>query len=199
MNGRRNAINVQEVPNNSESTGGLSVLREEPTSRNTSQELWSNIGNKESHDVQGNCSSLPRASYWNLFHLMTILATSAFFLSPQLLIPRHHPIFYPEYWYEGIMLVLFASLTSTLKSMVDCVVLIREKSLMTFSILLKTFICQMVPYVSLYCISRYFWTSIMEFQHPMPLLGIFVMFGRWITFLCCLYLGCRLRALVVFL
>ena len=38
--------------------------------------------------------------------------------------------------------------------------------------------------LTLFYLSNFTWTSVLEFQHPMPLLGIFVFFGTWFIFLC---------------
>ena len=45
-----------------------------------------------------------KASYWNLFHVISMLGPSIFALSPQLLIPRHNSIYYPNFRHEFIII-----------------------------------------------------------------------------------------------
>ena len=167
----------------------ISIINKNQTSTNIVQVTQPGLNGeaespRKASSIQGN-----EVSYWNLLHLITILGASTLALMPQMLIPRHHPIFYSEYWLEGMVFPLIASCTSTMKSMVDYVAFTNEKSLLKLGILLRIFLCRMLPFVMCLSISRFSWTTFTEFQHPMPLTGTFVFLGAWITYLCCLRFG----------
>ena len=114
------------------------------------------------------------ASYWNILHILTTLGTSTLILSLQLLIPRHNSIYYPEYWYETNILGLTVALIATIKFSAECAVYTKERSLLSISMLVKMYLGRVLPMLTLFYLSNFTWTSVLEFQHPMPLLGIFV-------------------------
>ena len=100
-----------------------------------------------------------------------------------------HPIFYPQHWKEGFIIVLAVLFTSYVKQMLNCVVFTKDKSLIKLNLFLRMLICQFAPAIIIFCLSRYIWTSIAKFQHPMPLVGLLIMFGGWLAYMYCLRLG----------
>ena len=147
-------------------------------------EVEGNIETTKASERKENNIGKYNASYWNIFHILTTIATSTFILSLQLLIPRHNSIYYPEYWYETNILGLVVALTATIKFSAECAVYTKENSLLSISMLVKMYLGRVLPMLTLFYLSNFTWTSLLEFQHPMPLLGIFVFFGTWFIFLC---------------
>ena len=127
------------------------------------------------------------ASYWNVFHILTILLFNSLSLSPQLLIPHHNSIYYPEYYHEMMMPTAITTSAVVLRYLMDCIIYTDEKRLMTFSVLAKMYLCLMIPILCTFYLSHYLWTSIFGFQHPMPLLGIVIFFGSLLTLMCCIW------------
>ena len=147
-------------------------------------EVEGNIETTKASERKENNIGKDNASYWNILHILTTIATSTFILSLQLLIPRHNSIYYPEYWYETNILGLVVALTATIKFSAECAVYTKENSLLSISMLVKMYLGRVLPMLTLFYLSNFTWTSLLEFQHPMPLLGIFVFFGTWFIFLC---------------
>ena len=56
------------------------------------------------HDQSGKTTR--NASYWNSLHGFLVLGVVALSMSMTYLIPRQNSILYPEYWYEGLFLVV---------------------------------------------------------------------------------------------
>ena len=116
---------------------------------------------------------------WNAIHILSILAINSLLLSPQMLIPRHNSICYPEYRFELIIICAGVCLSVCLESMLQCVGFTKEVSILKLSVFLKMYLCLMLPIACLVCLSYHFWTSMLGFHHPMPLLGITVYFFGW--------------------
>ena len=152
-------------------------------------EIPQNSKTTEEYNPKDEKILLKNASYWNVFHVFTILGTSALFLSPQLLLPRQNSIYYPSYWHEINILGGIVSFIASIKLLLECAIYMKEKSLLTLSVFLKLYLCRVLPMLGLFYLSHYVWTIVMELQHPMPLLGIFVFFGTWLVFLCTLSFG----------
>ena len=115
-------INVQEAQSQIKFRGESGSIRVAPISLDALQESsFTNQGEEKCEQNRSNITA-SKVSYWNIFHILTILCASSLALSPQLLIPRHHPIFYPKHWKEGFIIVLAVLFTSYVKQMLNCVV-----------------------------------------------------------------------------
>ena len=147
------------------------------------EEIPRNIKLTDQYNPNDEKLLLKNASYWNVFHVFTILGTSALFLSPQLLLPRQNSIYYPSYWHEINILGGIVSFIASIKLLIECAIYMKEKSLLTMNVFLKLYLCRVLPMLVFFYLSHYVWTIVMELQHPMPLLGIFVFFGTWLVFL----------------
>ena len=73
-----------------------------------------------------------KASYWNILHVFSILVLNSISLSPQLLIPRHNSIYYPEYYHELPMSTTISTLSVVLRYLMDCVIYTNEKFIKHF-------------------------------------------------------------------
>ena len=182
-------INVLQAQSEIEVRGASDNIRVAPISLNAIHESTFNNESEKKFEQKRSDTTARRVSFWNIFHIVTILCASSLTLSPQLLIPRHHPIFYPQHWKEGFIIVLAVLFTSYVKQMLNCVVFTKDKSLIKLNLFLRMLICQFAPAITIFCSSRYIWASIAKFQHPMPLVGLLVMFGGWLSYMCCLRLG----------
>ena len=52
---------------------------------------------------------LDSVSYWNFLYILAILVGCLLATSVVTLIPRHNTIFYPEYWYEPMVLFILTA------------------------------------------------------------------------------------------
>ena len=127
---------------------------------------------EEESRKRGNRALGSNASYWNLLHIFTILAFSALVLSPQLLIPRHNSIYYPNYWHEIIIVIVVATFCLSMRTLMEFIVFTKEKSLLKIGVLLKIAACFIIPMLFVVYSLDIFWTLIMGFEHPMPLQGM---------------------------
>ena len=132
----------------------------------------------------GNRALGTNASYWNLLHIFTILAFSALVLSPQLLIPRHNSIYYPNYWHEIIIVIVVATFCLSMRTLMEFIVFTKEKSLLKIGVLLKIAACFIVPLLFVVYSLDIFWTLIMGFEHPMPLQGMLGYFVALSVYIC---------------
>ena len=156
----------------------------------TVEEIRANEDNDQTSVGRDKKVKSTQPSYWNLLHLATIEGTSILFLLPSLWIPRHNSIYYPDFWYEIIILIApTASFTGTAMSMLECVIFTKQKSLLKISVVLKMFGCYFVSTIGTLLLSYVLWTLVMQFQHPMPLVGIATYFAIWFTLLCTLWSG----------
>ena len=154
-------ITVQEIRSNDEGTDG-----------------------KVSRDVQRH------PNYRYMLRLVTIIALTCLCLATQSLIPRHNSIYYPNYWYETtILAAVVGSSLLTMRSMLEFVILTKEKSLVSISVGLKMFAIIFLSITCIFILSRVCWTSLMGLQHPMPFLGICSFFVAWFLFICALRFG----------
>ena len=153
------------------------------------QEFQPNVENEDEPEKRMKITPLVGTSpnstnYCNLLHVITILGVSAIALSPQLLIPRHNPIYYPDYWQVGNMAIVVAVFCAAMRIMMDCIVFAKEKSLIRIGVFLKMNACYIFIFIVVRYSSYFFWTSIMGFEHPMPLLGILQFFVGWPCYMC---------------
>ena len=129
-------------------------------------------------------------SYWYMLHLLTILGATAISLIPQSLIPRHNSIYYPDSWYEiWVVGALFGTFVGRMRSMLEFFIFTKENSIVTINAGLKIFAWSFVPNVCIIFLTQYYWTSLMGLQYPMPLMGLFVFFTGWLSFICTMRFG----------
>ena len=157
----------------------ISIINVQETQPNNNNREISK--NYESKELQKD------GSYLSIIHIAAVLSATTVVLSPQLLIPRHNSIFYPNYWYEIMILLVAPAFMLSVRSVIECVIFTQEKKLIRFGVFLKMAMCIVVPINGLFFLAHCFWTLNMGFEHPMPLLGIFLYFGTVSIFLCCLW------------
>ena len=87
--------------------------------------------NSKEYKEKRNEINSSKVSYWNFLHGFLILAGCLSAASLVTLIPRHNTIFYPEFWYEPI--VLFVStvcLRLTIATLAELYVFTKVKELL---------------------------------------------------------------------
>ena len=93
---RDSTMNEKDTRSQVESEGTSSRMSVEQIFAIGVQNIQSNVETEEESEQRINQSRLSKVSYWNLLKIVIILGYSALFLSPQLLIPRNNPIYYPD-------------------------------------------------------------------------------------------------------
>ena len=132
-------IMVQEIPTNAEVEEV--IVKDENANRKEENEDYK-ANNELDHKINQN-----NAIHVNLLHIITIVAASSVCLLPQLMIPRHNPIYYPEYKNETIVVLLMVCFTYTLRRMMECFAFTKERQLITVSVGLKIFLLHSVYHV----------------------------------------------------
>ena len=128
-------------------------------------------------------------SYWGICHVITILGLCAVSLAPQMFIPRQNLIYYPNNLNEMIILITAICVATIAMRIFDSSFFTKEKSILKISVMLKMYLCLVVPGLVCFYSSAYCWSSIIGNQLPMPFTGILVFFSGWFIFICCLWLG----------
>ena len=152
---------------------------------NSKASLPNEEGQKDS-DQRFDIQNSSNGNYWIILHILTILIVSGLSLSPQLLIPRHNSIYYPDYWQEVLIIVTMGCLCAFIRMMMECVVFTKEKSLIRFSFFMKLFVSGTIPYFVVFYSSHYIWTSVSGFENPVPLGGIIGHLIGYLITICCL-------------
>ena len=173
------------------------MVQEKPTSGKVEEEFVNdeNANRKEEEEDYKANNELDekivqnKSIHLNLFHIITIVAASSVCLLPQLMIPRHNPIYYPEYKNETIVVHLMVCIAYTLRRMMECFAFTKERQLITIIVGLKIFLLHAIPCLGIWSSLHYFWTSRLGYHYPVPLNGLFNFFGTMIFFECSLWFG----------
>ena len=107
--------------------------------------------------------------YWNGLHVLTILFTCGLGMSIPTMIPRHNSILEQKYWYQILIPVGFGSIIWTAVMFLDLIVFTDMKYFKSIKFFVKTSLASLVAMVGSYCFCYIFWTKIIEYNHPMPL------------------------------
>ena len=188
---RDSTMNEKDTRSQVESEGTSSRMSVEQIFAIGVQNIQSNVETEEESEQRINQSRLSKVSYWNLLKIVIILGYSALFLSPQLLIPRNNPIYYPDTWYRNIFLIVqFAASAGVVRSLLELFVFTKEKSMINIGVFMKLWLSVVAPMFSLIYILNYIWTFVMELQPPIPFGGLMVNLCVWIIYNCSIW--CRI-------
>ena len=113
----------------------------------------------------------PDSSYKNGFHLLSILCSCGLALSIFTLIPRHNSILEPSYWYEIIFPAGFMLIFWTVALALDFFVLTEKDVLITIQLFFKNFLASLLTWNTIFFLCHMIWTTVLEYNHPMPLFG----------------------------
>ena len=88
------------------------------------------------------------------------------------LIPRHNSVIDQAYWYEiiipgGVWIVLWDAMM-----ILDLMIFTQMSSRLSIKLFLKLTLVSILTMTASVCIFYVFWSIILEYNHPMPLLGI---------------------------
>ena len=147
----------------------------------------SNIEIEEESEQKINNSNPNKVSYWYVLTIIIVLGYSIVFLSPQLLIPRHNIIYYPNMWYESIFCSLATLLAYSMRKLLDLSVCTKEKSLIEIAMIVRLFLWLASIYLILVYMSTFVWTSYLEFHLPIPFCGLLLNVLVWLIGDCCLW------------
>ena len=111
-------------------------------------------------------------SYWNLLYILAISVGSVLATSIVTLIPRHNTIFYPEFWYEPMILFVFTiCLRFSILTIAELYVLTKIEDLLSIKVFLKSLFGYSLSFVLPYCICYATWTVALSRNHPLPFIG----------------------------
>ena len=129
----------------------------------------SRVKNDDAKD-QGSQGSTIR--YRSGLHIFTILFGCWLAMSMITLIPRHNSIKEPIYWYEIMFPAGLAISLSITSMMVDFSTLMEDETVISIGLYLKVIMAYLLSFIIPYCSCYILWTKILDFNHPMPLVGI---------------------------
>ena len=111
-------------------------------------------------------------SYWNGCHIVSTLLTCGITMSVSTLIPRHNSIIEPTSWFEMMFVVGFVMITEIAETIWSLAILMQKNSLFSISLFVKLFMVSFLTWISIYCFCYILWTTIIGYNHPMPLVGM---------------------------
>lgn len=111
-------------------------------------------------------------SYWNIMYVLVILGGCTLATSVVTLLPRHNTIYYPEFWYEPIILFVFTiALRLTIATIVEFYIFTNVPELLSKKVFLKLFLAYSISFILPYCICYATWTVYLGRNHPLPFIG----------------------------
>ena len=142
-------------------------VRERPSPEKINQQL---------EDNQRNLETSEDASRWKSLYTILILAACIANIAVMTSFPRKNSIFFPEYWYETIILVVVAvCFRQSFSHILGLFIFTKERCLLTRFHFTKVFLTSSTVFVVSYCISYYTWTWYLGYNHPMPLMAITIL------------------------
>ena len=141
----------------------ISVISLEDVSSNANQTDKSKTKEKIQDDKE--------ISAWNMCHVFSVLTVSVVFLIPVTLIPRTNSIFYQSNWYEFNFVMMGTILLLAAAVHLNIATYFKEKSFLSFRMLLKTYSLFMVTWTIPYVIAYMMWCQYLKYNWPIPFLG----------------------------
>ena len=120
-------ISLHGKARNAETKEDSSAISADQTSTTNAQDIPPIVQSEGDSEQKVTRKQTNKASYWNLLHAITILGASTIALSPQLLIPRHNSIYFPESRHEIMILATAVCCPFTLQTMNDWVIFTKKK------------------------------------------------------------------------
>ena len=121
-------------------------------------------------------SGICKSSYTGGLHVFTILCCCILAMSILTLVPRHNSILEPAHWFEVNIPSAIACFIMTTVTVLDFIVIFERNSLVTIQFFLKTYLTTYLTVTTCYCTIYMIWTMILEYNHPMPYVGVLVIF-----------------------
>ena len=126
----------------------------------------------ENHGKGDRSSNVANTSFWNGLHVISISFACGLAMSILTIFPRHNSIDDQRYWLEinipaGVALISWTSVI-----VLDFFILIDKHSLFSLYSYFKIFLTTFLTWIMTFTMSFLFWTKVLKYNHPMPLLGI---------------------------
>ena len=103
------------------------------------------------------------------------IALSVVFAMPWTTIPRTNSIIYQSHWIEAIIPSTAALLLVAASNFYQVTTWTGEKSLTTFGFYLKIYFMNLISFSFLYVLSFVVWSVYLQFNHPLPYLGLILL------------------------
>ena len=132
-------------------------------------------GQQRSNERKVESLDVSYVNYLNWFHILSILAACCVTMSTLTLIPRHNAILDSKYWFEILFPLEVWLIIDTFSRVLDLSVLMGKKSLLSILFCMKIFLCRFLTLLTCFCLCYVIWTIILEYNSPMPMLGLIVM------------------------
>ena len=116
-------------------------------------------------------SEVSTVNYKNGLHVFTILFGCGLAMSILTLIPRHHSIKEPMYWFEIIFPAGFGIAFAASAVIVDLSILMERETMISIGLYFKVIFACWLSWIVSFCSCCVLWTKIFDYNHPMPLIG----------------------------
>ena len=113
-----------------------------------------------------------KISYINGLHVFTILIGCGLAMSILALIPRHNSVKDPTYWFEIILPAGFEIIFSATILVLDLSILMDRETLISPWMYLKVNSTYLLSWIIPFCSCYFLWTAILDYNHPMPFVGL---------------------------
>ena len=129
--------------------------------------------NNEREDSKNETFQFPKHMICrNGLQLIGILGVSLSAVSFLILIPRHNSILEPEHWFEMLLPAAAGCLLASSMMILSCSILTETNYFVSTQFILKIFLLRFLIWATFYCICYIVWTGFLEYNHPMPFLGL---------------------------
>ena len=137
----------------------------------SSHDINNDEGTEETKEMS---SKLNLQNLWKALgiSIFGIVGTSVFFAIPWTTIPRTDSIIYQSHWMEVLLPYAFNFMLLTGQQLLQLSLWTKEEAIMSNWIYLRLFFSCLMIYNLLYIISYVIWSIYLQFNHPLPQLGL---------------------------
>ena len=107
--------------------------------------------------------------------IVKIVGFSILFVIPWTIIPRTNSILYQSYWLEASLPVATTTILNIGSISLDLKTWTKERDLFPLFTYLIFYLMTLIPYMILYISSYVFWSIYLDYNHPMPNLGLMLL------------------------
>ena len=148
-----------------------------------------------------------------------IVGLCVLFAMPWTMIKRTNSILHQSYWMEVTLPVISVYVLASLSVLLDLTIWTKENILKSLGIYWRVYLMNVVTFIVLYIFSYFIWCIFLQFNHPLPYLGLIVLptstivtIGFWFlmpkqllrkkafrgSFWRCHFFSCRIRKMANF-
>ena len=151
---------------------GTEISRDKSSNKNKSEKFRGSVVADTINDMR--CV----ASYWNGLHIFSVLCACGLAMSILALIPRHNAILDPTFWFEINIPAGFGIILLQAEIFLDFSILIGKNSLISVRLVVKIFLVSLVTWATIFITFYIIWTTMLEYNAPMPLVGLLYFFSQ---------------------